>query len=283
MIRGHDNPSGLTFRPVKAQDALFLRPVFKKHGSKLRDFLAEYEWSADWDFKTAAAFVNSAWSAPHPNYTYVFLKDEKHVVGFASFGTVDDSVMDVQLVYWVNPDFQGQGFGYRMAYTMRWVALDLWGFNTFSYIVAEENKPSIAVAEKLELELWERWTGGAKHARKETGDWRRYGNRRNPETQQGIMQGAQRLEYWTGGAANASTLDAILRVYNENQEEGKRLAQDELDRIEGAEELVDDRNDFQKAIDNRQAAMAKLNQAIASRAGRAIYNKNLRQERKKRG
>ena len=281
MIRGEDNPSGLTFRPLKTKDTLLLRPIFKKHGSKLREFLADYEWAQDWDFKTAATFVNSAWSAPHPNYTYVFLKDEKDVVGFASIAPVDDSLMDVQLVYWVNPDFQGQGLGFRMAYTMRWVSLDLWGFNSFNYIVAEENKPSIAVAEKLGMELWQKWSGGERHARKETGNWRQYGQWRNPETQQGILQGAQRLEYWTGGAANASTLDAILRAYNEDEEEGKRLAQEEIDRITGVEKVVDDRNEFQKAIDNRKAAIAKLNQEIASRAGRAIYNKELQQRRKK--
>lgn len=283
MIRGEDNPSGLTFRPIKTKDALLLRPIFKKHGSKLRDFLSEYEFAESWQFRSAASFVNSVWGAPHPNYTYVFLKDEKDVVGVATIASLDDSLMDVQLIYWVNPDFQGQGLGFRMAYTMRWISLDLWGFSSFNYLVAEDNKPSIAVAEKLEMELFRKWSGGARHARKETGEWRHYTQLRNPETQQGIMQGAQRLEYWTGGAANSSTLDAILRAYNENEEEGKRLAKEELDRIQGVEETIDNRNAYQKAIDERTAAIAKLNQQIASRAGRALYNKDVQKRKKKRG
>lgn len=281
MIRGEGNPSELTFRPLKTRDTLLLRPIFKKHGAKLRDFLADYEFAEDWDFKTAASFINSSWSAPHPNYTYVFLQNEKDVVGLASIAPVDDSFMDVQLIYWVNPDFQGQGFGSRMAYTMRWVSLDLWGFNSFNYIVAEENGSSIAVAERLGLELWHKWSGGETHARKETGNWRQYGQRRNPETQKGIMQGAQRLEYWTGGAANSSTLDAILLAYNENEEKGQRLAQEEIDRIAGVEETIDERNRFKKALDVRNAAIARLNQEISSRVGRVLYNKDLQLRRKK--
>lgn len=272
--------SELEFRPIKTSDVPLLTPVFRKHGNALRDFLRDYEWSSTWDFKTAATFVNDAWSAEFPNFTYLFLKG-KQVVGLGQLGSHNGSLYDVQIVLWVNPDHQGHGYGRRIGHTLRKVALEIWGFNSFSWIVAEENIPSIKTVENLGIPLVKTWTGGEAHARKETGNWRIYTQFRDTSLPGGILQGEQSLQYWMGNS-NASVLDEILKAAREgDREKAQEMARAELARIEGVEEPEeDDRNAFQKAIDQRTDGFRKMQQHLASRAGRFAYNEQLRQLRR---
>ena len=281
--RGEITPDTITFRPLKNRDVASLTPIFRKHGNAISNFLHDYEWAADWNFKTAAKFVTSAVSASHPSYTYLFLKGDVEVVGFGSIGSIGGSNLDVQLVYWVHPDHQGRGVGHTMAATLRDVSLELWGFNSFNYLVAEQNKPSIRVAEKLGLELIDKWSGGEAHARGETGEWRRYCQVRDPLTQQGILQGKKSLGFHMGGGdLTADAIDAILEVNAQGDiEEAQRLARELIDRLDGTEEFIDDRNAYQKALDQRTADIAKRNQQIASTAARALYNKDVQQRKKK--
>jgi RimJ/RimL family protein N-acetyltransferase len=273
--------SDLEFRPIKTSDVPLLTPVFKKHGNALRDFLRDYEWSSTWDFKTAATFVNDAWSAEFPNFTYLFLKG-KQVVGLGQLGSHNGSLYDVQIVLWVNPDHQGHGYGRRIGATLMKVALEIWGFNSFSWIVAEENIPSIKTAENLGIPLADSWTGGEAHARKETGNWRVYTQYRDTSLPGGILQGEQSLQYWTGNS-NASVLDEILKAAKDgDREKAQALGRAELDRINGNERpKEDDRNPFQKAIDMRGLELKQLGQKILNRHGRMAYNEELRRKRKK--
>ena len=153
--------------------------------------------------------------------------------------------------------------------------------NSFNWIVAETNTPSIKVAEALGLELAEKFMGEI-HAKGETGEWRRYVQYRD-ESMKGILQGEQSLAAWTG-VRNASALDAILKANAEGDvEKTMKLAQDEMARIVGEDKSpTDDRNKVQKALDQRAEDMAKRLQQLANRHGRVRYNEELRRRKKRR-
>jgi hypothetical protein len=159
------------------------------------------------------------------------------------------------------------------------LCLELWGFNSFNWFAAETNTASIKTAESLNLELHSTVTGAEIHARAETGDWRRYVAYRD-ESMKGILQGEQSLAGWTGNR-NLSAIDAILQANAAGDvETAKALAKEELGTASHAGEAVDDRNLFQKAIDQRGEELKKISQKISNKHGRIVYNEQLRKKRK---
>lgn len=275
---GFDAP--IEFRPLKNSDTVLLAPILKKYGNQLSEFLADYTFAANWDFRNANNYVTGLLDEPFPRFSYLFLIG-KQIVGMAYTGEWGNSLYDVQIVLWVHPKHQGKRIGNSIGHTIRKVMLEIWGMNSFNWIVAETNTPSIKVAESLGLELAQKFIGEI-HAKGETGEWRRYVQYRD-ESMRGILQGEQSLAAWTG-VRNASVLDAILKANAEGDvERTKKLAQEEIARIKGEQNLpTDDRNPFQKALDERDKDMAKKLQQIANKHGRVKYNEELKKQRKKR-
>jgi len=276
---GYEHP--LEFRPLKNSDTVLLNPILKRHGSQLRDFLADYEFASHWEMRNAASYVRDLVDAPFPTFAYLFLIG-KRIVGMAYTGGTGDSILDAQVVLWVHPDHQGRRIGQTIGYTMRNVVLEMWGFNSFNWFVAEDNIASIKTAESLGLTLHSKMTGAEIHARAESGEWRRYVQFRDISKPGGVLQGEQSLTYWAG-SRNLSTLDAILQAQkNGEREKVRELAVEELRRMNlTPKQKVDDRNLYQKALDRRLEEMAKIYQQIASKAGRIAYNEQLRKRRKK--
>lgn len=276
---GYDHP--LEFRPLQISDTVQLTSILKKHGKQLSEYLADYTFASGWDFRNANNYVRDLLNAPFPTYSYLFMIG-KQIVGMSYMGETNGSMWDAQIVLWVHPQHQGRGIGRNIGYTMRKVILDIWGMNSFNWIVAETNAPSIKTAESLGLELESKFIGQI-HAKGETGEWRRYVQFRD-ETQQGILQGNQSLAGWTGNR-NASAIDAILQAQARgDREEARRLAAEELARLgegEQQQEPVDDRNLYQKAIDQRREELKKIGQKIANQQGRMAYNEQHRKKRKK--
>ena len=273
---GFDAP--IEFRPLKNSDTVLLAPILKKYGNQLSEFLADYTFAANWDFRNANNYVTGLLNEPFPRFSYLFLIG-KQIVGMAYTGEWGNSIYDPQIVLWVHPKYQGKRIGNTIGHTIRKVMLEIWGMNSFNWIVAENNTPSIKVAESLGLELAERFVGET-HAKGETGEWRRYVQYRD-ESMRGILQGEQSLAAWTG-VRNASVLDAILKANAEGDvERTKQLAQEEMARIKGEQRPpTDDRNDFQKAFDNREEQLRKIHQKIVNKHSRMAYNEQLKRKRK---
>ena len=269
----------LEFRPLKISDTVILTPILKKHGKQLSDFLADYTFASQWDFRNANNYVRDLIDADFPTYSYLFLVG-KQVVGMAYIGELGGSKFDVQIVLWVHPAHQGRRIGQSIGHTIRKVMLEIWGMNSFNWIVAETNTPSIKVAESLGLELAEKFSGEI-HAKGETGEWRKYVQYRDESTK-GILQGEQSLAAWTG-VRNLSALDAILKANAEGDvERAREMAQEEIARINGENNLpTDDRSQFQKALDQRDEDMAKILHQLANKHGRLKYNEEQRKQRKK--
>ena len=276
---GYDHP--LEFRPLKISDTVLLTPILKKHGKQLSDFLADYTFATEWDFRDANRYVRDLIDADFPTYSYLFLIG-KQIVGMAYLGSVADSIYDVQVVLWVHPAHQGRRIGHNIGYTMKKVCLEIWGFNSFNWFVAETNTASIRTAESLGLRLDSRMTGAEIHARAETGDWRRYIEYRD-ETMKGILQGEQSLAAWTGNR-NASALDAILQAQAKGDiEEAKRLAGEEIALIKGeGNQASDQRNQWEKAVGERDLQRKKALQRLSNHIGRVTYNEQLKKRRKRR-
>lgn len=276
---GYDHP--LEFRPLRISDTVLLTPILKKHGKQLGDFLADYTFAADWDFRDANRYVRDLIDADFPTYSYLFLIG-KQIVGMAYLGSVADSIYDVQVVLWVHPAHQGRRIGHNIGYTMKKVCLEIWGFNSFNWFVAETNTASIRTAESLGLKLDSRMTGAEIHARAETGDWRRYIEYRD-ETMKGILQGEQSLAAWTGNR-NASALDAILQAQAKGDiDEAKRLAGEEIALIKGeGNQASDQRNQWEKAVGERDLQRKKALQRLSNHIGRVTYNEQLKKRRKRR-
>lgn len=275
---GYDYP--LEFRPLRISDTVLLTPILKKYGKQLSEYLADYTFAADWDFRNANNYVRGLLNEPFPRYSYLFMIG-KQIVGMAYTGEWGNSIYDPQIVLWVHPKHQGKRLGHAIGHTVRKVMLEIWGMNSYNWVVAETNTASIKTAESLGLELAEKFVGET-HAKGETGEWRRYVQYRD-ESVKGILQGEQSLAAWVGNR-NVSALDAILQAKAAGDvERAKQLAQEELAKQNGEapERLVDDRNDLQKAIDKRNEGIAKRNQELARRAGRALHKRDLQERRKK--
>ena len=275
-FQGYKYP--LEFRPLKISDTVLLTPILKKYGMQLSEYLADYTFAADWDFRNANNYVRGLLNEPFPRYSYLFLIG-KQVVGMAYTGEWGNSIYDSQIVLWVHPNHQGKRIGHAIGHTIRKVMLEIWGMNSFNWVVAETNTPSIKTAESLGLELAETFVGET-HAKGETGEWRRYVQYRD-ESIKGILQGEQSLAGWTGNR-NASALDAILQAMKKGDaEEAKKLAREELAKIGGEEQQqVDDRNVWEQALEQRDSEMKKKIQQIANKHGRMAYNERLRKRRK---
>lgn len=275
---GFDAP--IEFRPLKNSDTVLLAPILKKYGNQLSEFLADYTFAANWDFRNANNYVTRLLDEPFPRFSYLFLIG-KQIVGMAYTGEWGNSLYDVQIVLWVHPKHQGKRIGNSIGHTIRKVMLEIWGMNSFNWVVAETNTPSIKVAESLGLELAQKFIGEI-HAKGETGEWRRYVQYRD-ESMRGILQGEQSLAAWTG-VRNASVLDAILKANAEGDvERTKKLAQEEIARIKGEKKLpTDHRNPFQKALDERDNDMAIKLQQLANKHGRMRYNEELRRKKRRR-
>lgn len=272
----------LEFRPLKISDTVLLTPILKKHGKQLGDFLADYTFASEWDFRNANNYVRDLIDAEFPTYSYLFLIG-KQVVGMAYIGQFGDSKFDVQIVLWVHPAHQGKRIGHNIGHTIRGVCLRIWGFNSFNWIVAETNTASIKTAESLGLELHSKLTGGEIHARAETGEWRRYVQYRDESMGGGILQGEQSLAAWAGNR-NLSAIDAILQANaSGDREKARQLAEEEMQNYlpSTGSQPLDSRNDFQVAMDNREEELRKIYQKIASKHGRIAYSDQLRQQRKK--
>lgn len=269
----------LEFRPLKISDTVLLTPILKKYGKQLSEYLADYTFAADWDFRNANNYVRGLLNEPFPRYSYLFLIG-KQIVGMAYTGEWGNSIYDSQIVLWVHPNHQGKRIGHAIGHTIRKVMLEIWGMDSFNWVVAETNTPSIKTAESLGLELAEEFVGETR-AKGETGQWRRYAQSRN-ESVRGILQGEQSLVAWTGDR-NASALDAILQARKKGDvEETKNLAREELAKINGEDKQpIDDRSIWDKVLDQRDSELKKKLQQIANKHGRWQYNEKLKSQRQK--
>lgn len=272
----------LEFRPLKISDTIMLSPILRKHGKQLSDFLADYTFASNWDFRNANNYVRDLLDADFPTSSYLFLIG-KQVVGMAYIGQFGESKFDVQIVLWVHPAHQGRHIGHNIGHTIRKVCLEVWGFDSFNWLVAETNVASIKTAESLGLGLHGKVTGAEIHARAETGDWRRYVAFRDESKPGGILQGNQSLAAWAGNR-NLSAIDAILQaIAAGDDEKAKHLAEEELAKYgnPSEKESIDSRNDFQRALDSREEQLKKIHQKIVNKHARIGYNQELKKRKKR--
>lgn len=270
----------LEFRPLKISDTVLLTPILKRHGKHLSDFLADYAFASEWDFRNANNYVRDLIDAQFPTYSYLFLIGNQ-VVGMAYIGQFGVSKFDVQIVLWVHPAHQGKRIGHNIGHTIRAVCLRIWGFNSFNWIVAETNKASIKTAESLGLELHSKLSGGEIHARAETGEWRRYVAYRDESMGEGILQGEQSLAAWAGNR-NLSAIDAILQASaNGERDKARKLAIEELGTASDSEETIDNRNPYQRVIEQRREELKNIGKKIVNKQARMAYNEQLRKRRRR--
>ena len=276
-FQGYGYP--LEFRPLKISDTVLLTPILKKYGKQLSEYLADYTFAADWDFRNANNYVRGLLNEPFPRYSYLFMIGNQ-IVGMAYTGEWAGSIYDTQIVLWVHPKHQGKRIGQAIGHTIRKVMLEIWGMNSFNWVVAETNEASIRTAEALGLELEEKFLGEI-HAKGETGEWRRYVQYRD-ESVNGILQGEQSLAAWVGNR-NLSALDTILKAKAAGDiEKAKQLAQEELEKLKGEtpDRPEGERNDFQKALEGREEQLKKIHQEIVNKHSRMAYNEELRRRKK---
>lgn len=198
----------LSFRPMKLSDTAVLTPVLKKHGKSIRGYLGGFHNAHAWEVKDAAKFVAQCVDSPFPNFYYLFFIGNK-VVGIGSIHPYANSLRDVQIVLAVfGRENQGKGIGTSIGVTLKKIALEIWGFDSFRWLVDATNHSSIKTAQKVGLEFDHSWEDELRHSELDSGLWMAFCQSRVEGTSKGILQG-ESLEYWTQ-PKHGSVLKAIL-------------------------------------------------------------------------
>ena len=206
--RGFNAP--LHFRPLRMTDTPLLAPVIRANARSIRGYLGTFQNADLWDIQNAKKFVARCLNDDFPTFHYLFFIGDE-LVGMASLHSYAGSLRDVQVVLAVfGNKYQGHGIGTRIGSTMKQVAFEVWGFESFWWLVDATNKPSIAAAQKVGLQLSHKWEDAVKHAELESGKWFAFFQRRPENLGPGILQGAE-MEYW-GESRTLSHLDAVLNA-----------------------------------------------------------------------
>lgn len=206
---GYNHP--LEFRPLKITDSKLLTPVFQKYGKTIRSYLGSFHNAHSWQMGDAQKFVSAELNADFPNFTWLFFIG-KDLVGMGSMHPYANSFTDVQIVLAVFGKHQGKGIGTAIGKTLKSVAFDIWGFQSFWWLVDATNHPSKKAAEKVGLSFHHSWEDEVKHSEVESGLWFAFSESRSPELPDGILQGAP-LAYWQE-SRNSSLLQAVIQARN---------------------------------------------------------------------
>lgn len=206
---GYNHP--LEFRPLKITDSKLLTPVFQKYGKTIRSYLGSFHNAHSWQMGDAQKFVSAELNADFPNFTWLFFIG-KDLVGMGSMHPYANSFTDVQIVLAVFGKHQGKGIGTAIGKTLKSVAFDIWGFQSFWWLVDATNHPSKKAAEKVGLSFHHSWEDEVKHSEEESGLWFAFSESRSPELPDGILQGAP-LAYWQE-SRNSSLLQAVIQARN---------------------------------------------------------------------
>lgn len=210
---GYSSP--LEFRPLKITDSAILTPVFKRDGKTIRSFLGSFHNAHSWQISDAQKFVAAEVNADFPNFTYLFFIG-KELVGMGSIHPFAQSLVDVQIVLAVFGKHQGRGIGTAIGSQLKKVAFEVWGFNSFWWLVDATNHPSKRAAEKVGLHFQHSWEDEVKHSESDSGLWFAYSQNRPSDLADGVLQGAS-LSYWQESRTSA-LLQAVIKARRENQD-----------------------------------------------------------------
>jgi RimJ/RimL family protein N-acetyltransferase len=217
---GYNNP--LEFRPLKNTDSQLLTPVFQKYGKTIRGYLGSFHNAHSWQIGDAQKFVSKEVDAAFPNFTWLFFIG-KELVGMGSIHPYANSLVDVQIVLAVFGKHQGKGIGTAIGGTLKSVAFDIWGFQSFWWLVDATNHPSKKAAEKVGLSFHHSWEDEVKHSESESGLWFAYSEQRPMDCADAILQGAP-LAYWQE-SRTSSLLQAVINAKGERLGMGSRSSQ----------------------------------------------------------
>lgn len=211
---GYSHP--LEFRPIKNTDTALLTPVFKKYGKTIRGYLGSFHNADAWEFSDAQRFVSQAVDGDFPNMTWLFLIGNE-VVGMGSIHPYRDSLVDVQIVLAVFGKHQGKGIGTVIGKTLRTIVFEIWGFQSFWWLVDATNHASKKTAEKVGLKFSHSWEDKVIHSELESGLWFGYSENRPSGLPDGVLQGAS-LAYWQE-SRTSSLLQTVIKAKKGNQGE----------------------------------------------------------------
>lgn len=206
-FEGYSAP--LEFRPLKATDSTILAPVFKKYGKTIRSYLGSFHNAHAWEVADAQRFVSTEVNADFPNFTWLFLIG-KEIVGMGSIYPYGKSLVDVQIVLAVFGQHQGKGIGSAIGKTLKQVAFDIWGFQSFWWLADATNHASKKTAEKVGLSFSHSWEDKVKHSEAESGLWFAYSEKRPSGLPDGVLQGKS-LAYWQE-SRTSSLLQAVIEA-----------------------------------------------------------------------
>lgn len=204
---GYSHP--IEFRPLKITDSALLTPVFKKHGKEIRGCLGAFHNAHAWQLSDAQKFVSASVNAEFPSMTWLFFIG-KELVGMGSLHAYQDSMWDVQIVLAVFGEHQGKGIGSTIGATLKQISFEVWGFNSFWWLVDATNFASCKAAEKVGLSFSHAWEDKVKRSEQESGLWFAFTEQRPSGLADGILQGAP-LAYWQE-SKTSSLLRAVIEA-----------------------------------------------------------------------
>jgi RimJ/RimL family protein N-acetyltransferase len=204
---GYSHP--IQYRPIRITDSALLTPVFKKHGKEIRGYLGAFHNAHAWQLSDAQKFVSASVNAEFPSMTWLFFIG-KELVGMGSIHSYQNSMQDVQIVLAVFGEHQGKGIGSTIGATLKQVAFEVWGFNSFWWLVDATNYASRKAAEKVGMSFSHSWEDEVKHSEQESGLWFAYKQDRPSGLADGVLQGAS-LSYWQE-SKTSSMLRAVIQA-----------------------------------------------------------------------
>ena len=266
----------LEMKHLKKTDAAILTPIFKKYGKQIRSYLGHFHNAHSWQMMDAQKFVLDAVSREFPSDTWTFWIGNE-VVGLASLESYGESAKDVQIILAVFGEHQGKGLATGIGETLKYFAFNVMGFSSFWWLVDEGNIGSTRAAEKSGLELHHTWTDKVKHSENETGEWRAYWQPRPERLGDGVLQGAS-LSYWQE-TRTSSLLQAVIKAKRDKEGLEAQLYK-EMTGVELAKrEIEEEKNIWQRAIDQRNERVRREAERLQNRANRNLYNRTLRKRK----
>jgi RimJ/RimL family protein N-acetyltransferase len=204
----------LEFRALRKTDGLLLAPVFKTSAKSIRTYLSDYQNAQHWWLKDTQEFVRACVSDDFPTQHFLFTIGGRPVA-LGSFHSYANQLNEVQIVLAVFGTNQGKGVGSSVAETLKTIAFDVWGFDRVWWIVDATNRASMRLADKIGCTWDSTFEDEKKYGELGSGLWHRYVVDRDPNSIDGILQGAS-IDYWSL-PKSPGMLKAVLGARNKPQ------------------------------------------------------------------
>jgi ribosomal-protein-serine acetyltransferase len=139
--------NGASLRLPSAADATELHELIEAN----RDYLARWlPWAASQTFEDTLDFIRKAHSQMTANDGFqMAMTLDSRIIGMAGFPEVDWANRCTRVGYWLAEPCQGRGIATTAAEALVEHAFSVWDLNRVEIQVAEENRRSRAVAERL--------------------------------------------------------------------------------------------------------------------------------------